>query len=115
MKKYLSFVIIVFLIISCIFQLNVLANEELSSFSIDVDKTIINPNNEVKLTINFGVKLATYSVTIDYDDDLLDFVSVSAGKKTDLDGKIKIENLEDSETESIIVTFKGKEVKIEKY
>ena len=115
MKKFINMVIIMIIFFALAFSVNSYAASELSSFNIDIDKTTVKPGENVTLTVNFGAELGAYTITIDYDDDLLDVVSIDGGAKNDLDGKIKVvyPNELKSEIEarsSMSVTFKAKDV-----
>ncbi len=90
MKKFINIAIIIFIVFTFIFSGSVFADERLESFNIDVNKTNVKPGEQVTLTVNFGAQLGAYTVTIDFDDDVFDFVSIDNGSHSVIDGKLKV-------------------------
>lgn len=89
MKKFINILLVMFILLSLAFSGTVFA-DTLSSFNVEVDKTNVKPNEEVTVKVNFGAELGAYTVTIDYDDDVFDLVSVDGGNESNIDGKVKV-------------------------
>ncbi len=85
MKKIISMMLIVLISIMCFSTINSYA-ATLDTINIDVNKQIVRPGEEVKLTINFGEALSEYTFNIAYDNKLFEYVSVDGGTAT-VDGE----------------------------
>ena len=85
MKK--TFKIILFLVVTFLvmFSLPVFA-AELNTLSVTLDKTTVNPNQNVTINFAFGQPLGAYTFTIDYDDALLDCISTTGTTDVSIEG-----------------------------
>lgn len=90
MKKIISIMLITLISIICFSTINSYATT-LDNISIDVDKQIVRPGEEVKLTINFGEELSAYTFNISYDNKLFEYVSVDGGTATEEAKSMKVE------------------------
>ena len=85
----------------------------LDAIQIDTDKEIVNPGSEIVLNINFGKPLGAYTFDINYDNNLLEFVSTDGGTENDNGTRVRIVYYDSSggsnPKESMNVTFKAKE------
>ena len=62
----------------------------LDAIDIKIDKTIVNPSEEVKLDIEFGESLGAYTFDISYDENIFEFVSVDGGTSNDMTDKVRV-------------------------
>lgn len=99
MKKTISiFVVLIFLILS-LFQTEVFASQsnvsspvlkELENIEVQISKTIVNPDGEVILYIDFGTELDSYNFEIAYDEAIFEYISSEGGIATSISNKIII-------------------------
>ena len=85
----------------------------LDTVKFDVDKTAVRPGEEVKATIDFGKQLGAYTVEINYDNNIFEYVSVEGGTANDTTDKVKVTFHDStggtSPRENMSVTFKAKD------
>ena len=85
----------------------------LDAINIETNKSIVNPGEEVTLTIEFGKSLGAYTFDIAYDNNLLEFVSASDGTPNDMSTKVRIVYYDSSggsnTKDSLTIVFKAKE------
>ena len=85
----------------------------LDAIQINTNKEIVNPGSEIVLNINFGKPLGAYTFDINYDNNLLEFVSTDGGTENDNGTRVRIVYYDSSggsnPKESMNVTFKAKE------
>ena len=85
----------------------------LDAINIETNKSIVNPGEEVTLTIEFGKSLGAYTFDIAYDNNLLEFVSASDGTPNDMSTKVRIVYYDSTggtnTKDSLTVVFKAKE------
>ena len=85
----------------------------LDAIQINTNKEIVNPGSEFVLNINFGKPLGAYTFDINYDNNLLEFVSTDGGTENDNGTRVRIVYYDSSggsnPKESMNVTFKAKE------
>lgn len=62
----------------------------LDTIDLEINKTLVHPGEEVKLTVNFGTDLGAYTVNIDYDDNLFEYVSAEGGTVNQTGDKVKV-------------------------
>lgn len=112
MKKIIYSIIIFTTMIISLLTIKVKA-ASLDAINIETNKSIVNPGEEVTLTIEFGKSLGAYTFDIAYDNNLLEFVSASDGTTNDMSTKVRIvyyDSTGGSNTkESLEVIFKAKE------
>lgn len=89
MKKIISTITMLLLLTLVIFTGNSYA-AALDSVSVDTDKTLVHPGEEVKVTMNFGEDLGAYTVDVAYDDAIFEYVSVEGGTSNDTGDKVKV-------------------------
>ena len=113
LKKIISVIAIV-LITMLAFQLNVFATSiPLNSVTVDVSKEKVVPGEEVKVTVNFGTTLGSYTFDIAYDNNIFEYVSAEGGTPNDNGTRVKV-NFYDTAggsnpRENMSVTFRAKE------
>lgn len=89
MKKTIT-IFTVIAILSMIIFMPVSYAAALDTIDIDVNKTTVRPNEEVTLNINFGQNLGAYTFTVDFDDDIFDYLSVEGGEAHVTGDKLKV-------------------------
>ena len=89
MKKIISIVILSLIIVILGFAGNVNA-ASLDTITLDTNKEIVNPGQEVTLNINFGKDLGSYTFDIAYDNNLLEYVSVEGGTPSDNGTRVRV-------------------------
>ena len=62
----------------------------LDAIAIDTNKEIVNPGTELSLNINFGTSLGSFTFDINYDNNLLEYVSTNVGTANDNGSKVRI-------------------------
>lgn len=87
MKKMISFIIILAIVMT-FFLTGTTFAASLDTLTVDVDKTTVRPGQEVKLTINFGQALGSYTFNIDYDNNIFNYVSVEGGTANNTGDKV---------------------------
>lgn len=112
MKKIIYSIIIFTTMIISLLTIKVKA-ASLDAINIETNKSIVNPGEEVTLTIEFGKSLGAYTFDIAYDNKLLEFVSASDGTPNDMSTKVRIVYYDSSggsnTKDSLTVVFKAKE------
>ena len=112
MKKIIYSIIIFTTMIISLLTIKVKA-ASLDAINIETNKSIVNPGEEVTLTIEFGKSLGAYTFDIAYDNNLLEFVSASDGTPNDMSTKVRIVYYDSSggsnTKDSLTVVFKAKE------
>lgn len=91
MKKFLNlFSITLFiLLLQFIFIKNSYA-ASLDTINTETNKVIVNPGEDVILTINFGENLGAYTFNISYDNNLFEYVTVDGGTANDTSDKVVV-------------------------
>lgn len=111
MKKIISIATILILLALVAFTGNTYA-AALNSVSVDTDKTLVHPGEEVKVTMNFGEELGAYTVDVAYDNAIFEYVSVDAGTANDTGSKVRTVFFDSTggsnSRNSMSVTFKAK-------
>ncbi len=115
MKKIYFLIGMLFLTIILFMQFGttVFAQEtKLDSAEINLSKVKIAPGEEVVLTTSFGRALGAYTVTVQYDKDVFDYVRSDGGEASNQDGKVILtyyysQNQGNPRT-SATITFKAK-------
>ena len=74
MRKTLSFIAILLSLI-LIFTGKTFAKEQLNSAKLTVEKETIKPGEEVRVSIDLGKELKSYTLTVKYDKKVFDYVS----------------------------------------
>ena len=111
MKKLISTITIYLLLSMSIFSIKIYA-DTLDSINIATDKQTIHPNETVKLDINFGQDLGSYTFDVAYDNNLLEYVSAEGGTANDNGTRIRVYFFDQtggsSPRNNMSVTFKAK-------
>lgn len=112
MKKTISLIITILIFATLLLTVKSYA-ASLDTVKFDVDKTVVRPGEEVKATIDFGKQLGAYTVDVNYDNNIFEYVSVDGGTANDTTDKVKV-TFHDSTggtnpRESMSITFKAKE------
>lgn len=106
MKKRLSILVLIIMISLLTNTINAV---DLTTLEISTNKTLIKPNEEIELNIDFGESLISYNFNIAYDKNLVEFVSTDGGEITDIGTKVIVNyNDETSPKRSMRLIFKGK-------
>lgn len=113
MKKMVSIISIFLVLFLLTFSINVYA-ESLDTIDISTDKQTVHPGETVTLTVDFGTQMGSYGVNVDYDDNLLEYVSTEGATGNNTGTNVITEyhynasSGEDPST-SMSITFKAKE------
>ena len=62
----------------------------LDTINVETSKTLIRPGEEVKVTINFGQTLGSYTFDIAYDNNIFEYVSADGGTPNDTKDKVRV-------------------------
>lgn len=112
MKKTLSIIAILSLLI-LIFTGKTFAKEQLNSAKLTVEKETIKPGEEVRVSIDLGKELKSYTLTVKYDKKVFDYVSEQRDEKEQAqeeEDSIKLTYSDESQTkQTTSVKFKAKE------
>ena len=111
MKRITSLTLILVLCMTLFVTINSYA-ASLDTISIETDKTVVRPGEEVRLTINFGTELGAYTFDIGYDNNIFDFVSATGGTANDNTNKVRVvfdSTGENTSKTNISIIFKAKE------
>ena len=79
MKKLISFILLLAVIALC---LPVYA-DALQNVTVNIDKSTVHPGEEVKVDVNFGQEMGSYTVDVAYDNNLFEYVSADGGTADD--------------------------------
>ena len=112
MRKNIKFIL--FLIIISLFAFTgICYAAELEAIDVKIDKTIVNPGEEVKVLIQFGENLGSYTFDVAYDNNLFDYISVDGGTANSTDEKVRVVYFDSTGGENprsnMSVTFKAKQ------
>lgn len=111
MKKIVSIITIITMLFLLLFSVNIYA-DTLDTLDINPDKSIVHPNENVTLNINFGQALGAYTFTVAYDNNLFEYVSSEGGTANDLGDKVKVTFYDSTggtnPRNNMSVTFKAK-------
>lgn len=112
MKKIISIFTIITIIAISICSTNVFA-AALDDIDVKVSKTTVRPEEEVKLTVEFGESLGAYTFDVSYDNQIFDYVSAEGGTANDTGDKVKVVFHDQAggtnPRTNMSVTFKAKE------
>ena len=89
MKKTISLIITTLIIVTLLLTVKSYA-ASLDTVKFDVNKTVVRPGEEVKVTIDFGKQLGAYTVDVNYDNNIFEYVSVDGGTANDTTDKVKV-------------------------
>ena len=112
MKKILHVIAILTILLLLMFSINSYAATPLNSVTVDTDKTVVNPGTEVKVKINFGQDLGSYTFDVAYDNKLFEYVSAEGGTPNDNGTRVRVVFFDSSggtnPRQDMTVTFKAK-------
>lgn len=113
MKKIVNLIAIFLVLFLLTFTINIYA-ATLDNLDIKTDKETVHPGETVTLNVAFGQEMGAYTVNVDYDENLLEYVSAEGGTTNNTGSKVIVVyyyNAGGSETprSSMSVTFKAKE------
>lgn len=112
MKKIISIVTIYIVLLMSIFSVKTYA-ASLDSINITTDKETVNPNDTIKVNIQFGKDLGAYTVDVAYDNNLLEYVSAEGGTENDNGTRVRVYFYDQtggsSPRNNMSVTFKAKD------
>lgn len=112
MKKFISIIATLTLLLAIIFTNNSYA-ASLDAIDIKTSKTTVNPGEEVKVNIDFGENLGTYTVNVAYDNNIFEYVSTEGGTANDTSDKVNVVFHDTTggtaPRNSMSMTFKAKE------
>ena len=89
MKKIVSLIAILMIISVTVFTGNVYA-DQLNSVNVETSKDLIRPGEEVKVNIEFGQALGSYTFDVAYDNSIFEYVSVEGGTANDTGTKVRV-------------------------
>lgn len=109
MKKTIICITILTILLMTIFTGSVYA-DTLDDFSVSVDKKLIHPSEQVILKVAFGKPLGSFTIKVDFDDDIFEYVSTENGTGSAEGDKVTVEYSELTTTkDDTKITFKAKE------
>jgi len=110
MKKIVSIILIFLVLFS--FSINLYA-VELTGLNITTDKQNVHPNEEIRINIQFGEQLGSYTFDIAYDSNLLEYVTADGGTANDNGTRVRVYFYDttggSAPRENMSVTFRAKE------
>lgn len=89
MKKMISILVIATFLEILIFTGNSYA-ATLDTINVQTDKTTVRPGEDIKVNVDFGQALGSYTFDISYDKNLFDYVSADGGTANDTGDKVKV-------------------------
>lgn len=113
MKKIANIIIIFLILFLITFTANVYA-ATLNNLNITTDKTTVHPGETVTLNIAFGQDLGAYTVNVDYDENLLEYISAEGGTANNTGSKVIVvyhynAGVDIAPRNTMSITFKAKE------
>lgn len=110
MKKLISLIVLFAVIALC---LPVYA-DALQTVTANVDKSTVHPNETVKVDVDFGQEMGSYTVDVAYDNNLFEYVSAEGGTADDNGTRIRVYFFDSSggsnPRNNMSVVFKAKDV-----
>ena len=89
MKKIVSLIAILMIISVAVFTGNVYA-DQLNSVNVETSKDLIRPGEEVRVNIEFGQALGSYTFDVAYDNSIFEYVSSEGGTPNDTGTKVRV-------------------------
>ncbi len=89
MKKIVSLIAILMIISVTVFTGNVYA-DSLDTINVETSKDLIRPGEEVKVNIEFGQALGSYTFDVAYDNSIFEYVSSEGGTANDTGTKVRV-------------------------
>lgn len=88
MKKILSVFIILILFLGLVSITTISSAATLDTVRVETSKTKIAPGEEVKLTVNFGKNLGSYTVNTTYDNNIFEYVRSEGGAENNTGSEV---------------------------
>lgn len=111
MKKIVSIIATLMIVSICIFTGNVYA-DSLDSINVEISKELVRPGEEVRINIEFGQALGSYTFDIAYDNNIFEYVSAEGGTANDTGTKVRVVFYDSSggtnPRTNMYITFKAK-------
>lgn len=113
MKKIVNVIAIFLVLFLLAFTVNIYA-ASLDNLDVKTDKETVHPGETVTLNVAFGRDMGAYTVNVDYDENLLEYVSSQGGTANNTGSKVILTyyynaGADSSPRNSASVTFKAKE------
>ncbi len=108
MKKIVTIIAFFIFINIFVFARNTFA-VSLDTLNLELNKQIVRPGDEVKLTIQFGQPLKEYSLNIFYDNNIFEYISSDGETANNTGEKVKVEISGNNLKNNMSITFKAKE------
>ena len=112
MKKIISILTLLLLITVFCFTGNVYA-DSLDTVDVTITKELVRPGEEVKVNIEFGTALGSYTFDVAYDNNIFEYVSAEGGTSNDLGTKVRVVFYDSTggtnPRNSMNITFKAKD------
>ncbi len=89
MKKIVSLIAILMIISVAVFTGNVYA-DQLNSVNVETSKDLVRPGEEVRVNIEFGEALGSYTFDVAYDNSIFEYVSSEGGTPNDTGTKVRV-------------------------
>lgn len=89
MKKIVSIISILMIISVAIFTGNVYA-APLNSVNVETSKDLVRPGEEVRVNIEFGQALGSYTFDVAYDNSIFEYVSAEGGTPNNTGTKVRV-------------------------
>ncbi len=113
MKKMVNIIAIFLVLFLLTFTANIYARA-LNNLDITTTKEKLHPGETVTLNVEFGEEMGSYTVNVDYDDNLLEYVSAEGGTANNTGSKVIVVYYynaggTDTPRTNMSITFKAKE------
>lgn len=113
MRKVFYIFTILILFFSLISITTIAQAATLDTVRVETDKAKIAPGEEVKLTVSFGKNLGAYTVNVDYDNAIFEYVRSEGGTANDTNDKVILTYHDTTggtnPRTNAVITFKAKE------
>ena len=113
MKKIVNIIAIFLVLFLLTFTVNIYA-ASLDNLEITRDKQTVHPGDTVTLNVQFGQDMGAYTVNVDYDENLLEYVSSQGGTANNTGSKVILTyyynaGADSTPSTSASISFKAKE------
>ena len=112
MKKIISILTLLLLITVFCFTGNVYA-DSLDTVDVTITKELVRPGEEIKINIEFGTALGSYTFDVAYDNNIFEYVSSEGGTENNMGDKVRVVFFDilcgTNPRTNMSVTFKAKE------
>lgn len=87
MKKIFCIFTALILFFSIISITTISSAATLDTIDVDLSKEKVAPGEEVSVIVNFGQQMGSYTVTVNYDTDIFDYIGSESGADNSVDGE----------------------------